>query len=193
MPLFPRLGPLEAAFPTVISTIGALRLPAPNTRSLMDSLPRPTLRLAVYSLAAETHRGVWPDLFRPVPRGRFERGRSPDLPGSWRILPIPLPRSRTPAGLGAPHRYRRPAADPSQRNVRSPAFKTISELNHAASVLAVYASSSASLHSHARLASGGWLAFAGRDSNPLDSNERFLFSVPNFLLSQVYPGATIRL
>jgi len=32
------------------------------------------------------------------------------------------------------------------------------------------------LHSHARLASGWWLAFAGRDSNPLDSTERFLVS-----------------
>jgi hypothetical protein len=28
----------------------------------------------------------------------FEVGRTPDLPGSWRIRPIPLPRSRTSAG-----------------------------------------------------------------------------------------------
>ena len=40
----------------------------------------------------------------------------------------------------------------------------ISELNHAASVSAAYASSRALPHAHARLASGWWLAFAGRAS-----------------------------
>ena len=65
----------------------------------------------------------------------------------------------------------------------------ISELNHAASVSAAYASSSALPHSHARLASGRWLAFAGRESNPLDSIERFLSPTSDFLLSQAYPGA----
>src|SRR5450631_2396059 len=37
---FPRSGPPEAAFPDVISTIRALRLPASNTGSLMYSFPR---------------------------------------------------------------------------------------------------------------------------------------------------------
>jgi len=67
----------------------------------------------------------------------------------------------------------------------------ISRLNHAASVLAAYASSSALLHSHARLASGWWLAFAGRESNSLDSIERFQSIAANVLLSQVLPGATV--
>jgi hypothetical protein len=49
----------------------------------------------------------------------------------------------------------------------------ISRLNHTASVPAAYASSSALPHSHARLASGWWLAFTGRESNPLDSNDWF--------------------
>jgi len=49
----------------------------------------------------------------------------------------------------------------------------VSELNHAASVSAAYASSRALPHAHARLASGWWLAFAGWESNPLDSIERF--------------------
>jgi hypothetical protein len=69
-------------------------------------------------------------------------------------------------------------------------MRSISRLNNAASVLAVYASSSALLHSHARLASGWWLAFTGRDSNPLNSTKRFQFNVSHFLLFQIYPGAT---
>ena len=40
----------------------------------------------------------------------------------------------------------------------------VSELNHAASVSAAYASSRALPHAHARLASGWWLAFAGWES-----------------------------
>ena len=68
----------------------------------------------------------------------------------------------------------------------------ISELNDAASVSAAYASSDALPHPHARLASGWRLAFAGRESNPLDSIEKFPPSTSDFLLSQAYPGATFR-
>jgi len=64
------------------------------------------------------------------------------------------------------------------------------ELNHAASVPAAYASSRALPHAHARLASGRWLASAGRGSNPLDSDEGFLSATSDLLLSQAYPGAT---
>ena len=49
----------------------------------------------------------------------------------------------------------------------------ISELYHTASVHPVYASSNALPHSHARLGSGCWLDFTGRDSNPLNSNKWF--------------------
>ena len=66
----------------------------------------------------------------------------------------------------------------------------ISELNHAASASAVYASSSALPHSHARLASGWWLAFAGRVSNPLDPYKRFRSFTSDILLFRIYPGAT---
>jgi hypothetical protein len=41
---------------------------------------------------------------------------------------------------------------------------------------------------HARLASGWRLTFAGRESNPLDSDERF--PSRDFLLSQALPGAS---
>jgi hypothetical protein len=68
----------------------------------------------------------------------------------------------------------------------------MSRLNHAASISAAYASSDALPHPHARLASDRWLAFTGWESNPLDSIEKFLSVTSNFLLSQVYPGATMK-
>jgi hypothetical protein len=37
------------------------------------------------------------------------------------------------------------------------------------------------------LASGWWLAFAGRESNPLDSTERFLSIASDFLLNAGWP------
>ncbi len=49
----------------------------------------------------------------------------------------------------------------------------ISRLNHTASIHAVYASSRTLPCAHARLASGCWLSFAGRDSNPLISYKWF--------------------
>jgi len=64
---------------------------------------------------------------------------------------------------------------------------SISRLNYAASVPTVYASSSTSLHSHARLVSGWWLAFTERESNPLEFIERFPFNPSNILLSQAFP------
>jgi hypothetical protein len=86
-----------------------------------------------------------------------------ELPPSGLLDAVPaIPRARTPARL-------------------------ISELNDTASVSAVYASSGALLHPHARLASGRWLAFAGRASNPLDSNEKFQSATSDILLSQAYP------
>ena len=71
-------------------------------------------------------------------------------------------------------------------------MKVISGLNHTASVSAAYASSRALPHTHARLASGWWLAFTGRESNPLDSTEKFPSSTSDFLLSQADPGAMLK-
>jgi hypothetical protein len=62
--------------------------------------------------------------------------------------------------------------------------EVLSRPYHAASTLGAYASSNALLHSHARLATGCWLGIAGRESNPLNSDERFRSVTPNFLLSQ---------
>ncbi len=91
--------------------------------------------------------------------------------------------------FAGPHPIGPNDAVPAIPRARTPA-RLISELNDTASVSAVYASSGALLRPHARLASGRWLAFAGRASNPLDSNEKFQSATSDILLSQAYPGAT---
>jgi hypothetical protein len=109
----------------------------------------------------------------PHALGQSRVGRTQDLAGSWGIHSVPLPCSPTPAGpadltltvdtvLSPPIGQRR-----HQRVL-------ISRLNHTASIPAAYASSSTLPYSHARLASGCWLGFTGREFNPLDSDERFL-------------------
>jgi len=121
-----------------------------------------------------------------------EVARTPDLPGSCRTHPIPLPRSRIPAGQHRPHLSRPTQRGPHFNNSRDTSDEVISGLNHTASVSAAYASRRALPHAHARLASGWWLAFTGRESNPLDSFERFPSSTSDFLLSQAYPGAMLK-
>jgi hypothetical protein len=85
--------------------------------------------------------------------------------GSWRIRPIPLPRSRTSAGLTDL------AVTVSRHSSRTwdnenTSMASISRLQYLLPTL----------HAHvamrcARLASGGWLVRVGWESNPLDSIE----------------------
>jgi hypothetical protein len=94
----PSAGSARPAFPDVLSSIRALRHPATSTALLMYSLRRPHLPSpSVRSHAAETSAGPGPAISRGTIR-YFEVGRSQGLPGSWRIHPIPLPRSTIPAG-----------------------------------------------------------------------------------------------
>jgi len=119
-------------------------------------------------------------------------GHTQDLPGSWRIHPVPLPRSRIPASSSA-LTFSARRCSPHFADGEDTSTTEFSRLNHAASVPAAYASSDALPHPHARLASGRWLTLAGWELNPLDSIEKFLSSTSDFLLSQIYPGATTKL
>jgi len=124
-------------------------------------------------------------------RWLLSAGHTQELPGSWRIHPVPSPRSRIPASssdLTLSAQQCRPHFADSEGT----GFTDLSRLNHAASVPAAYASSGALPHPHARLASGWWPALAGRESNPLDSIEKFPSATSDFLLSQIYPGATAK-
>jgi hypothetical protein len=138
----------------------------------------------------ELRSGLVP--FKPGTAGYSSAGQSQDLPGSWGIRPVPLPRSRIPASSSA-LAFSARRCSPHFADNEDTSTTDISRLNHAASVPAAYASSGALPHPHARLASGRWLTFAGWDSNPLDSIEKFSSSTSDFLLSQIYPGATAKL
>jgi len=87
--------------------------------------------------------------------------------------------SRTFALLSDPGRSGWPHLDgplssiPTYLKNRDTSNRIVSRLYHTASVHPAYASSNALPHSHARLGSGCWLGFTGRDSNPLNSNKWF--------------------
>ena len=137
----------------------AFRFSAP-TDPLQSSLP----------CGGELRTGLAP--IKPGTAGLLSAGRTQDLPGSWRIHPISLPRSQIPAGSSAltlsDRRY-----CPQTRHAEDASTTSMSGFDYAASISAAYASSNALPHPHARLASGWWLAFTGRESNPLDSIESF--------------------
>jgi hypothetical protein len=139
----------------------------------MYSLHRSRLpSLSVRSRSAETSNRAWPR-YQPRRHRLFGYGSNAGAP---RFLESP---SHTSATLydsgrsGRPHPIGRHNAVPAIPTTKTPAI-LISELNTVASASAVYASSGALPHPHARLASGWWLAIAGRESNPLDFKERFL-------------------
>ena len=107
--------------------------------------------------------------------------------------PIPYLALLSDPGRSAQASPSRPAqCSPRFNNSRDTNDEVISGLNHTASISAAYASSCALPHTHARLASGWWLAFAGRESNPLDSIAKFPSSTSDFLLSQAYPDAMLK-
>ena len=121
---------------------------------------------------------------------RFSR-RSSQIPGESIPYLCPALGSR-PVHRSSPFAARR-RGSPHFADGEDTSTADFSRLNHAASVPAAYASSDASPHPHARLASGRWLTFAGWELNPLDSIEKFPSSTSDFLLSQIYPGATAKL
>ena len=135
----PSSGSARAAFPKVLSTMKALRLPASSSRSLMDSLPRSSIRLlgSLHS-GGDTHHGLVPFYARYL--WRYSTGRTQALPGSWRNPPLPLPRSSIPAESASACHNAQTAVAPSNTKLKASALITISGLNHAASVAAVYAS-----------------------------------------------------
>ena len=98
MPPFPVAGPRRAAFPALIGTTKALRLPGSNTGSLMDSLTRPNGGLfGSLRHGGRPHRTAWPRS-SPVPLAVLSLVDAQELPGSCAAHSMPLPRSAIPAG-----------------------------------------------------------------------------------------------
>ena len=129
----------------------------------------------------ELRSGLVP--FKPGTTGytRLVNHRISQVPGESVPYLCPALRSR-PVHRPSPSRRRR--CGPHFADNEETGTTDFSRLNHAASVPAAYASSDALPHPHARLASGRWLALAGC--------EKFLSSTSDFLLSQIYPGATAK-
>jgi hypothetical protein len=150
----------------------ALRLPTADPRKLMDSSPR-SMRGSSCSLLRAGSGARRPG---PVPLPRAHRlpphGGRWDLTGFWAIHPVPLPCSTTPAGRPAPHASSAGRSAPAFSTARAPAFMecrgSVARLQHLRPTLR-----DVRCRAPARLASGGSLAFTGRESNPLDRAEGF--------------------
>jgi hypothetical protein len=186
----PSTGSARAAFPGVLSTIRALRLPVLSTKLLMFfASPLQPILSSFAPMRPRGPQGLVP--LKPGTAGYFRlvTHRSSQVPGE--SIPYLCPA----LGSRPVHRTSPLSAQqcrPHFADSEGTDFTDLSRLNHAASVPAAYASRGALPHPHARLASGWWLALAGRESNPLDSIEKFPSSTSDFPLSQIYPGATAK-
>lgn len=92
----PSTGSARAAFPGVISTIRALRLPVLSTELLMF-FASPLQPILSSFAPMRPERSAEPGPAQARYRWLFSAGHTQDLPGSWKIHPVPLPRSRIPA------------------------------------------------------------------------------------------------
>lgn len=90
----------------------------------MDSPSRSDFSPLVRSCTARISVQARP---RSQPRyHRLSRSRStPDLPGSWKVHPIPLPRSRTPAGSLCPRPTGQRDVVPVSGTTKTPALRAI--------------------------------------------------------------------
>jgi hypothetical protein len=109
---------------------------------------------------------------------------SPRFPGdpSHAFAPVQDPGRTDATSPGRSHRYC------PRKDYGEGSSDTNFEATHAASASAAYASRAASPPPRQGSLPAGWLAFAGRVSNPLDRSERFQ-NVMLILLSRAYPGA----
>src|SRR5450631_518247 len=118
----------------------ALRLPAcasPVTYLFRFRGPRdpPLFVLALAALPVGWRTRSRPGhLFNGCPgAGVFSRGRERDLTGSQAIHPMPLPRSKTPAGSTVPHHDGPVDAAPAQPTAKAPAIiisRLLTRLQH---------------------------------------------------------------
>src|SRR5215471_3953 len=99
-------------------------------------------------------------------------GREWVLSGSLAIHPLPLPRSTTPAGPTVPCQWRYRRCCPCSLNSKGSSVTSMSRLPRGFSTCCLRFMGDVAT-AHARLASDCGLAFAGRESHPLDRNERF--------------------
>ena len=180
-PLFPRSGPGESSSPTSQVVLRCYDFPSRLSGRLFVSLPGSTLpsSVRVSQLAPRSRKdgGCLPGRGHcsagdPI-AGLLSRGRERDLPGSQAVHPVPLPRSRTPAESTIPRLFVGLIdAAPASRTAKASACQLFRGYR-AASAPAAYASRMVLPPPMQSSLPAGWLAFTGRESNPLDRFERF--------------------
>ena len=195
-PLFPRSGPGESSSPMSQVVLRCYDFPSRLSGRLFVSLPGSTLpsSVRVSQLAPRSRKvgGCLPGRGHcsagdPI-AGLLSRGRERDLPGFQAVHPVPLPRSRTPAESTIPRLFVGLVdAAPASRTAKASACQLFRGYR-AASAPAAYASRMVLPPPMQSSLPAGWLAFTGRESNPLDRFERFqiIFSFP-------FPGLLLAL
>jgi len=194
-PLFPRSGPGESSSPMSQVVLRCYDFPSRLSGHLFVSLPGSTLpssvRVSQLALRSRKVGGCLPGRGHcsagdPI-AGLLSRGRERDLPGFQAVHPVPLPRSRTPAESTIPRLFVGLVdAAPASRTAKASACQLFRGY-HAASAPAAYASRMVLPPPMQSSLPAGWLAFTGRESNPLDRFERFQitfsFPFPGLLLA----------
>ena len=173
--VFPSSGSVSPAPPPSTGSLGsvpplhryyqALRLPiAPPAwlRCLRSAVPRSTP--VVRSHAGRRLHIASLDPCSPVARPALFPRRPWGLPGSGQS-PVRACRALRPRTSPMRQAIQRSGAASARLEHAGLLNAVLSRLHHTALTLAVYASQGGLPHRHARLASGWWLAFAGRDSS----------------------------
>ena len=195
-PLFPRSGPGESGSPMSAVILRCYDFPARIPGHLFVSLPGSTLtssvRVSQLALALPEIRrvpsGPGSTLTDDPIVGLLSRGRGRELPGSQAIHPVPLPRSTTPAESTFPRLFDGFVdAAPAQTTAKASASWLYRGYRGASAPVA-YASRMVLPPSMQGSLPAGWLAFTGRELNPLDRNEGFQItsssSLPGLFLAQ---------
>jgi hypothetical protein len=178
-PPFPPAGSRRAQFPRSRRYYEGATTSHPRIRGrLLVSLPQPTRSLLLSCSPQRSRKSGGPlpgPGFGGAGRPTFRLsscGREWDLSGLQTILPVPLLRSSTPVEPMCPRHVGHIDAAPALRTTKASAI-AISGLAHAASAPAdLRFAFRVATHAQGSLPAG-WLAFAGRASNPLDRSERF--------------------
>jgi len=195
-PLFPRSGPGESSSPMSRVVLRCYDFPSRLSGHLFVSLPGSTLpssvRVSQLALRSRKVGGCLPGRGHcsagdPI-ASLLSRGRERDLPGFQAVHPVPLPRSRTPAESTIPRLFVGLVdAAPASRTAKASACQLFRGYR-AASAPAAYASRMVLPPPMQSSLPAGWLAFTGRESNPLDRFERFQIT-----FSSPFPGLLLAL
>ena len=195
-PLFPQSGPGESGSPMSAVILRCYDFPARIPGHLFVSLPEPTLpsSVRVSQLARALPEG------RGMPSGPGSLfNRRPELPVCSHvdvsgISRFPGDPSCAFASVQDPGRTDVPSpidgiadAVPASSTAKTSAFQKFRGY-HAASAPAAYASRMVLPPPMQSSLPAGWLAFTGRESNPLNRYERFQITV--ILPSWTFPGAS---